>query len=91
MSKAPLERAARAICTAQDLPENTMFEGRPMWESFLPAARVALEAVKEPSEAMHNAAQISKALIWSTPPREGLDGVDWDLAWRAMIDAALSE
>lgn len=43
--KPPLELAARALCRFRGLPENTKFEGRPMWESFVPEARAVLEAV----------------------------------------------
>lgn len=43
--KSPLELAARALCRFRGLPENTMFEGRPMWESLIPEVRVVLEAV----------------------------------------------
>lgn len=78
-SKPPLERAARALCTAQGLPENTKFEGRPMWESFVPLARAMLEAIREPSDAMVAAAD-------SLPCSLGT--VDH---WQAMIDAALAE
>lgn len=42
--KSPRERAARALCTSKDLPENTKFEGRPMWESFLPEVDIVLKA-----------------------------------------------
>jgi len=42
--KGPRERAARALCTARGLPENTKFEGRPMWESFLPEIDIVLKA-----------------------------------------------
>ena len=40
-----LEAAARALCRHAGNPENTAFEGRPMWMSYLPEARAALEAV----------------------------------------------
>lgn len=40
----PRERAARALCRFNDVPENTAFEGRPMWESFLPEVDAVLEA-----------------------------------------------
>ena len=39
-----IERVARALCKSQRLPENTRYEGRPMWESFIPQAVVALDA-----------------------------------------------
>ena len=44
-SKPPLELACRALCRFKGLPENTKFEGRPMWESFVPEVRVVLGAV----------------------------------------------
>lgn len=44
------ERAARAICRSRGLPENTKFEGRPMWESFLEEVDVVLSAALEPQE-----------------------------------------
>lgn len=40
----PRERAARALCRFNDVPEDTMYEGRPMWESFLPEVDAVLEA-----------------------------------------------
>jgi hypothetical protein len=45
--KPPLERAARALCRHEGLPENIMFEDRPMWESYLPKARAVLMALQE--------------------------------------------
>lgn len=46
--KAPRERAARALCSSRGLPENTKFEGRPMWESFLPEVDIVLQAALSP-------------------------------------------
>lgn len=43
MEKA-IEAAARALCRAEGNPENTKFEGKPMWQSYVPAARAAIEA-----------------------------------------------
>jgi hypothetical protein len=77
--KSPLERVARAICSAQGLPENTKFEGRPMWESFLPNARGVLQAIRTPSDQMVAAAD-------SLPC-----SVDTAACWQTMIDAALAE
>lgn len=42
--KPPRERAARALARFNDVPENTQFEGRPMWESFLPEVDAVLDA-----------------------------------------------
>jgi protoheme ferro-lyase len=43
--KPPLERACRALCRFHGLPEDTKFEGRPMWESYIPEARAVMEAL----------------------------------------------
>lgn len=40
----PRERAARALCRFNDVPENIPFENAPMWESFLPEVDAVLEA-----------------------------------------------
>lgn len=40
----PIERAARAICRFRGLPEDTRFEGAPMWHSVVPEALAALGA-----------------------------------------------
>lgn len=42
--KPPRERAARALCRFNGVPEDTRFEGKPMWESYLPEVDVILEA-----------------------------------------------
>lgn len=39
------ERAARALCRHAGNPEATMFEGRPMWESYLAEADYVLKAI----------------------------------------------
>lgn len=39
------ELAARALCRHDGHPEDTKFEGRPMWESYLPAADAVLAAI----------------------------------------------
>lgn len=48
--KSPRERAARALCASRGLPENTKFEGRPMWESFLREVDIVLKAALSPEE-----------------------------------------
>ncbi|MCV0348491.1 MAG: hypothetical protein K5863_00315 [Nitratireductor sp.] len=48
--KPPRERAARALCTSRGLPENTKFEGRPMWESLMPEVDIVLKAAQTPEE-----------------------------------------
>lgn len=39
------ELAARALCRHDGHPEDTSFEGKPMWESYLPAADAVLDAI----------------------------------------------
>lgn len=48
--KPPRERAARALCRLNGLSEDTDFEGRPMWESFLSQVDVVLEAALSKKE-----------------------------------------
>jgi len=38
------EKAARALCRLEGHPENTKFEGKPMWQSYLPQVDAVLEA-----------------------------------------------
>lgn len=54
MSRSPKparELAARALCRHDGHPEDIQFEGKPMWESYLPAADAVIEAIgwKEPA------------------------------------------
>lgn len=44
--KDPRELAARALCSKAHLPENTKFEGKPMWMSYLDEVETVLNAVK---------------------------------------------
>lgn len=39
-----IEAAARALCSHAGNPENTKFEGKPMWQSYLPEAKAAIGA-----------------------------------------------
>ena len=39
-----VEAAARALCRHAGNSENTRFEGRPMWQSYVPEAKAAFEA-----------------------------------------------
>lgn len=87
-----VERAARAAQAAQDenlgggiigpwedTPESTKAE----WRSVI---RALLRAIREPSEKMHEAAEIEFALGLPTSPWDKSDAI-----WQAMIDAALGE
>lgn len=52
MAKPPLERVARALCSHHNIPENIKYEGRPMWEQYLPQARLVIEAIREPDKSI---------------------------------------
>lgn len=68
-----IERVAKAISAAQTQTPD-------MWQAFLPEARAAIEAMREPTEEM----------VWSHEvPHYGPD--EAREAWRAMIDAAMKE
>lgn len=43
--KDPREQAARALCRKAGNPEDTMFEGKPMWMSYLDDVDTVLKAV----------------------------------------------
>lgn len=47
----PRELAARALCRLDGHPEDIRFEGRPMWESYLPQVDAVLEAALGPERA----------------------------------------
>lgn len=39
------EAAARALCRFHGVPENTQFEGKPMWMSYLDEVDAVLQAI----------------------------------------------
>lgn len=39
-----IEAAARALCRLAGHPENIRFEGQPMWKSYIPEAKAAIDA-----------------------------------------------
>lgn len=72
------ERIARALCRLDGHPENIAFEGRPMWQSYLPQVRVVLDEIEEPDAAMLDAA-VNTA--------EKIGPHDHVGIWRAMVKA----
>lgn len=64
-------------------------DGRRTYKSSDEVARSVIAAMREPTEAMVDAADDTDALCWSLEPGEGLDAVIWSVAWKAMIDEAL--
>lgn len=79
----PIERAARALCSLDGLPENTKFEGKPMWMSFIGEATAVVRSMREPSN------EIRMKAWFKFPTGENRPN-DLDV-WQAMIDATLAE
>jgi hypothetical protein len=77
-----LERVARALCELDGNPPNATMDGKPLWQDYLPEARAAIMALREPSSAMMKAAAVAAA-------QTGTD--DFAPIYRAMIDAAMTE
>lgn len=75
-----VERVARAIYIAWAGKEADVEEG---WTDCVPEARAAIAAMREPTEAMNDAAGRLPVLCEHAM-------VDDDEAWRARIDAALA-
>ncbi|HKY82611.1 MAG TPA: hypothetical protein VJM09_14185 [Sphingobium sp.] len=87
-----IERAARALCKAEGNPENTTFEGKPMWRSYLPQVRLVLAAIQQADSAMIDAGNQGMRDAWAkrgleAPATAGDAAVDE--AWQAMIDVML--
>jgi hypothetical protein len=72
------ERVARAIAESH-YPDKCV---ESMWQHMMPDAIAAIEAMREPTEAMVNAGYD----VGYSP-----DPLPCDAVWKAMIDAAISE
>lgn len=82
--KSALELIARALCRLDGHPESIMFEGKPMWQSFLPNARAALMELQNPTDAMAEAGANSAYDLVLDVDAHGAGTI-----FAAMIDAAL--
>lgn len=82
-----IERVAQALQTNADFPRESGRTMVPMEDYWRNQARVAIEAMRQTTEAMANAAvdAAAKAEGWLT------DEGTTNALWRAMIDAALAE
>ena len=81
-----VEKVARALC-AQQWPEFTQVQIDHGWTKFIPAARAAIQAMREPSEAMISAGGYNRPFQnddWKAGNIAAASG------YRAMIDAALT-
>ena len=79
MPSSMIEQVARTLCRDDGHPEDTMFEGRPLWESYRGTSRAVIAAMRTPTDGMMRAALRYNVLS------------DADRTWPPMIDAALTE
>lgn len=82
----PIERAARALCKLAGNPENTKFEGKPMWQSYINEAHAVVQAIREPDDLAISLGAL--ALEHSSPDASNVDLAG--IAYQAMIDAVLT-
>ncbi|HEY1035029.1 MAG TPA: hypothetical protein VGE09_08610 [Pseudoxanthomonas sp.] len=85
-----LEEVARAIageidCVDWTAPDNTLSHPARLNAIALEAARAAIEAMREPTEAMYEA-----AILTHVRENKGIEHSP-HLSWQAMIDAILKE
>jgi hypothetical protein len=85
MTSTMLERVARALCRLDGHPENATMDGKPLWQDYLPEARAAIEAMREPDEVMVEAMQAARNQQAMTVRDLVV------MPWQAGIDAAVGE
>jgi hypothetical protein len=81
-----IERAACSLCSLAGNSENEKFEGKPLWQSYLPQVRAVLDALHGASLRMTEA---GAEIIRYVSPDESISGYQSDATniWRFMIDA----
>lgn len=100
----PIERAARAIATEIGVDPDQLVSAdddahvglglrapHRAWTRYVGTARAALQAIREPSEEMQDAAFSSEAEFRTTMGNYERGYCDGATVWRAMIDAALDK
>lgn len=76
-----IERVARAMCQQGGFdPDEQMPNDGPRWRYYVPGARTAIEAMREPTKPMYAAAYAAF-----------VPASDAQACWQAMTDAALAE
>lgn len=83
----PIEQAARALCAHEGNPENIRFEGRKMWESYIPAVRVVIQAIRRPSLEMNRAGE----KLLADDRMHSVSHIDMGDSWAVMVDALLNK
>jgi len=86
----PIEAAARAIAAENFRRQfghapSPGWDADRQWRQHIPAARAVIEAIREPSEAMVNA-----AVLTFVRENGGIEHAPF-MTWSAMIDSALAE
>ena len=90
-----VDRVARALYAESDWALSDKRGGHVGWKDFRDDARAAIQAMREPSDAMLRAGFRNNRHVNSAPCDRatciGAVTMPADQAWRAMIDAALAE
>lgn len=89
MDETMVERVARAIYEADDpwnvaWPWPNLKDGHTAADGYRRVARAAIEAMRDPTKAMHEAGECAPTGIGGSPPSVGN-------IYRTMIDAALAK
>lgn len=70
--------------------DGTVYDaGIPRWHAHIDDAREILRLIREPDEGMVDEANGSEAILHGSGPDGGTVRVEFSVAWRAMVDAAL--
>lgn len=86
-----IERVARAICTANGGDPDSDDHRQPTWRDYVPEARAAIEAMREPSRVMIKAGRKSPDVRGGTSDCDVSPFPNNTITrYQAMIDAALA-
>lgn len=86
MSETMVERVARAICVSEKINDDDALGG---WIHWQEAARAAIEAMREPTDAMLIASYDAERTYGRCDNKRELARQMFRPAWRAAIDDAL--
>ncbi|RVT90204.1 hypothetical protein [Sphingomonas crocodyli] len=85
-----VEKVARALCRAEGGAPTMPMNGKSLWQHYVPVARAAIIAMREPSEAMKTAGaeEGGFAGYYGDDPENRTAA---QMVWHAMVDMALQE
>jgi hypothetical protein len=75
-----IERVAKVLCAAEYGDKNATYADMPLWKNYEETARDIIRAMREPTDAMNEAASNADA--------DGFRALD---IWDHLIDAALKQ